>query len=308
MNTKNAAYSPFESFALVISPRTLAALSVTCALLSACATTSPAASEALVDARQAVQMLEADPLATQAAGKPLEEARDALSRAEQADTSHRLPEQIIHLSYMAKRYADMGQAQISEFRARGQMQQAQVQREQILLQAREHEAQSAEQKAREAEAAAGSAQAQARAATAQTQATQAELQALQAKQTERGMVLTLGNNVLFDSGSDSLKPGATDSLDRVSQFLQNHAAINVRIEGHTDSIGSDDYNQGLSERRAQAVARTLENDGVASGRIQAVGRGKELPVASNSSASGRQQNRRVEIVFSDETGAFVGGT
>jgi outer membrane protein OmpA-like peptidoglycan-associated protein len=283
-------------------------VSAACALLAACATTSPAARSALGEARQAVQTLEGDPLATQAAGKPLEEARDALSKAEQADAAHRPPEEIIHLSYLAKRHADIGEAQIAESRAHTQMQQAEGQREQILLQAREREAQAAEQKARDAQAAAGSAQEQARTATAQAQATQAELQALQAKQTERGMVLTLGNSVLFDSGSDALKAGATDSLDRVSQFLQNHASIKVRIEGHTDSIGGDDYNQGLSERRAQAVARELQSHAVPTERIQALGRGKQRPVASNASASGRQQNRRVEIIFSDENGAFVGGT
>jgi outer membrane protein OmpA-like peptidoglycan-associated protein len=119
------------------------------------------------------------------------------------------------------------------------------------------------------------------------------------------MVLTLGSNLLFDTGSDVLKPGADEALDRVSQFLQQHSGIDIRVEGHTDSVGSDNYNDALSERRANAVAHALESRGVDSGRVQAVGRGKQLPIATNETAAGRQQNRRVEIVFSDAKGQFV---
>ena len=81
----------------------------------------------------------------------------------------------------------------------------------------------------------------------------------------------------------------------------------MRIEGHTDSTGSDDYNQALSQRRADAVAMALEGRGISADRIQAVGRGKSAPVAGNDTAAGRQQNRRVEIIFSDPQGQFASG-
>jgi outer membrane protein OmpA-like peptidoglycan-associated protein len=110
---------------------------------------------------------------------------------------------------------------------------------------------------------------------------------------------------LFDSSSDVLKPGADDALNRVAQFLQKQPTMSVRIEGHTDSLGSDSYNDALSERRAQAVANALESRGVSSSQLRAVGRGKQLPIATNETSAGRQQNRRVEIIFSDERGQFA---
>ena len=127
---------------------------------------------------------------------------------------------------------------------------------------------------------------------------------LQAKKTDRGMVLTLGD-VLFDTGQASLKPGATSILDRVAAFMNDNPRVNVRIEGHTDSTGSPDFNQVLSQNRAQSAATALQTRGVSPGRITAVGKGQELPVASNATAAGRQQNRRVEIVFSDKSGQFA---
>jgi outer membrane protein OmpA-like peptidoglycan-associated protein len=119
------------------------------------------------------------------------------------------------------------------------------------------------------------------------------------------LVLSLGSNVLFDTGQNTLKPGADEQLGRLAQLLQNHANVKVRIEGFTDSIGSDSYNDELSQRRADAVARALESRGVEASRIIAVGRGKALPVASNDTPEGRQQNRRVDIVFSDTEGQFA---
>ena len=105
----------------------------------------------------------------------------------------------------------------------------------------------------------------------------AQLEALQAKQTDRGMVLTVGNSVLFDTDSDTLKPGGIDSLKRVGDFMRNNPSIKIRIEGYTDSTGSDDYNQALSQRRADAVARELRKSDVPSDRIETVGRGEEPP-------------------------------
>ncbi len=282
-------------------------------LLAACATTSPESQSALDQARAAVQRLEAQPQAAQSAGKALQDARDDLSQAEAANQRKDPPETIIHLSYLARRNADIGEAIIAEHTADTQMAQAQADRERVLLEAREHEAalarqqaQSAQQSALASQQQAQQSQQQAQSAEDQARQLQQQLADLQAKQTDRGMIMTLGN-VLFDTNGDTLKPGADDMISRLAQFLQNHPDIKVRIEGHTDSTGSDDYNQALSQRRANAVAMALEGRGISADRIQAVGRGKSAPVAGNDTAAGRQQNRRVEIIFSDPQGQFTSG-
>jgi outer membrane protein OmpA-like peptidoglycan-associated protein len=214
-------------------------------LLTGCATTSPEGESALDHARAAVQRLEDQPLASQTAGKALQDARER---------------------------------------------DAAVAHQQALL---------AQQSAQQAQQQALASQQQARDA-------QKQLEDMRAKQTDRGMMLTLGN-VLFDTGGDTLRPGADELVSRLSQFLQNHPDIKVRIEGHTDSIGSDSYNEALSQRRAEAVATALETRGVPATRIEAVGRGKSAPVAGNDTSAGRQQNRRVEIIFSDAQGQFISG-
>ena len=144
------------------------------------------------------------------------------------------------------------------------------------------------------------------AASGESNRLRAELEGLQAKQTDRGMVLTLGS-VLFDTGQTVIRPGAMRRVDRLAEFLRNRPSFNVRIEGHTDSMGGDDYNLGLSQRRADALRAALVSRGVSGERVDSHGLGKTYPVASNDSASGRQQNRRVEIIFSDEKGQFSAG-
>jgi outer membrane protein OmpA-like peptidoglycan-associated protein len=125
-----------------------------------------------------------------------------------------------------------------------------------------------------------------------------ELSELKAKKTDRGMVLTLGD-VLFDTGRATLKPGAYATVDRLATVLKEGADRKVMIEGHTDSVGSDDYNQELSQRRAAAVQTALLERGVRAEQITALGKGETFPVASNDDPGGRQQNRRVEMVFTD---------
>jgi len=280
-----------------------------CALalfLGACATTSPESESALDQARAAVERLQAQPLAAQRAGKALQDARDALGTAEAAERAHKPPEEVVHLAYLARRDADIGEAVIAEQTARDDMAQAQAQRERVLLEARDREAALARQQALLSQQQAQQSQRQAQTAEQEASDARQQLEAMQARQTERGMILTLGN-VLFDTNGDTLKPGADELVSRLSQFLQNHPDIKVRIEGHTDSTGSDSYNEALSQRRADAVASALENRGVPVARIQAVGRGKSAPVAGNDTSAGRQQNRRVEIIFSDAQGQFASG-
>ena len=128
---------------------------------------------------------------------------------------------------------------------------------------------------------------------------ESEIEALKAKKSERGIVLTLGD-ILFETGKAELMPGATRTIDQLAEFLKKHSGRNVLIEGHTDSVGGETYNLGLSQRRADAVKTTLITRGILPDRIMTKGYGERYPIAGNSTAAGRQQNRRVEIIILDE--------
>jgi outer membrane protein OmpA-like peptidoglycan-associated protein len=121
---------------------------------------------------------------------------------------------------------------------------------------------------------------------------------LQAKPADPGLVLTLGD-VLFTSGRDDLKPAALGNLNKLVDFLDKYPDRVVAIHGYTDSRGSEEYNRGLSERRANSVKAYLAAQGIDSTRLSASGMGQTDPVAGNDSGAGRQQNRRVEVIISN---------
>jgi outer membrane protein OmpA-like peptidoglycan-associated protein len=125
-----------------------------------------------------------------------------------------------------------------------------------------------------------------------------ELADMRATRTERGLVLTLGD-VLFDTGQAAIRPAAYGTLDRLASALRDHPTRSVTIEGHTDNVGDDSSNMRLSESRAQSVRMGLLQRGVATAQVSAVGRGENAPVSENESLGGRQQNRRVELIFAD---------
>jgi outer membrane protein OmpA-like peptidoglycan-associated protein len=127
---------------------------------------------------------------------------------------------------------------------------------------------------------------------------------LQTRDSARGLIVNM-SDVLFDTGSFTLKPGAREKLAKISGILLAHPGLILQIEGHTDSVGSDEYNQQLSDRRAGSVREFLVQQGVATGSVTAIGFGKMEPVASNDTAEGRQLNRRVELVVN---GADIGST
>ena len=139
-------------------------------------------------------------------------------------------------------------------------------------------------------------------ATQEAARLQAEVDALKAKPTPRGLVLTLGD-VLFDTGRAELNPGAGRKLDQLAQFLNEHKDRRVQIDGFTDSVGTDSYNEDLSRRRADAVKSALLVRGIDSSRISTQGYGKSYPVADNNDSGGRQLNRRVEVVIGRTTTA-----
>jgi outer membrane protein OmpA-like peptidoglycan-associated protein len=206
-------------------------------------------------------------------------------------------------------------------------QEAQRQREEAQRQAEERQRQ-AEEAARaqqEAEAARQAALAQQQQASLEAQQAQqaaqlAEQQRLQAERekeemrarllqqlntvletrdTQRGLIVNM-SDVLFDFGKDTLRSGAREKLAKISGIVLAYPGLKLQVEGHTDSIGSDAYNQKLSEKRAENVRAYLVKQGVSPDVVTAMGFGKAQPVASNTTAAGRQQNRRVEMVVSGE--------
>lgn len=128
---------------------------------------------------------------------------------------------------------------------------------------------------------------------------QLQIDMLEAEATERGLVLTLGD-VLFATGSARIQGGTNQNLEKLVNFLKQYPDRNVLIEGHTDNVGSAMFNQNLSRQRAESVRQFLTSRGIASRRLTVSGYGFERPVATNDTATGRQQNRRVEVVIENK--------
>jgi len=122
---------------------------------------------------------------------------------------------------------------------------------------------------------------------------------LQTRDSARGLIVNM-SDVVFDTGKATLKSGAREKLAKISGILVDHPGLKLEVEGHTDSVGTEEYNQTLSESRASAVRDFLIAEGVPSSSITSHGFGKARPVASNDTDSGRQLNRRVELIVSGE--------
>jgi len=172
-------------------------------------------------------------------------------------------------------------------------------------QAADAEAQQARAQAQQAQAAAAQAEQDKAKAEQEKNALRDQLReqlnvVLETRETARGLIVNV-SDVLFDTGSANLKPGAREKLARVAGILATHADLHIEVEGHTDSVGTAEYNQRLSERRAQSVRDYLVQQKIPPTTVDTTGFGKSRPVASNDTAAGRQQNRRVEMVVSGES-------
>ena len=269
------------------------ALAVT-AILAGCSS-QPAQIDSLATARSAVQQVESSPDAGKYAAAEVTAAHEALKEAELLVEKKKPKSDIEQAAYLAKRHADVATEQIARGQAEQKTAEADAARQKVVAQAREQEAVAAKQ---QADADKQRAQLSAEDAQRNAASLEAQLRDLQAKQTDRGLVLTLGD-VLFDSGQATLKPGAASTIDRLAAFLTQSPERSVAIEGHTDSMGSDSFNLSLSENRANSVKAALVAKGIQAQRIVAVGKGEGIPVASNDNSAGRQQNRRVEIIVSN---------
>lgn len=281
--------------------KSLTTLSLALALC-ACAS-APRPNAALETARDAVHAADADPNVARYSALDLEAARKDLDAAEAAQMHHD-DAGIAQPAYMAAQTARLAQARASAKADDARVAAGQTERDRIQLAARTREVQNEKMATTAANQQASVANQQATAATEQSARLQAELDQLKAKPTDRGLVLTLGD-VLFDTGKSELNPGASRTLDQLARFLTDHPDRRVQIDGFTDSVGSDGYNQELSRRRADAVKSALTTRGIDASRIGTEGYGKAFPVASNSESGGRQLNRRVEVVIGGDNGSAI---
>ncbi|WP_409318928.1 OmpA family protein [Pseudomonas sp. KCJK9016] len=251
--------------------RTTVFLPTLCALgvmLAGCAT--PPENSTLVQARAQFSALQSKPESSTLAAIETRDAFTALNKADQASLKDRQAPEVDQLAYVASQKIAIAEQVISGRVAEAGLMKIDAERTQVQLDVR----------------------------TQQLKA----LQALKAKKTERGDVVTFGD-VLFDTGKSDLKYGSQRNVQQLAQYLLDNPERKVRIEGFTDNVGTDAYNQGLSERRAESVAFALSRLGVGPDRLTTTGYGKQFPVADNSSAQSRQFNRRVEVIISFDSAA-----
>ncbi len=267
------------------------------------------AKDRLEQARIVYNQAKSNPNVTGAAQVPLVDAEKELQAAEKVSDYKEME----HLAYMAEKKSQTAIAIGEGKEADRELEQLQKESNDTIIKVKEREmtakglelktmqteAERAKTEAEIAKAEALKAKAEAGKTRAENEQLVKELSELKGKQTDRGIVLTIGD-LLFATGKASLSTQANVSIDRLAQFLVNHPSRNLSIEGHTDSVGSDEYNNVLSQRRAEAVKSALVGKGVGAERIVTKGLGKMFPIASNSSAQGRQLNRRVEVVVLNE--------
>jgi len=245
---------------------------------AAAAAKAKAEAEAKAAAEAAEAKRKADAEAAEAKRKADAEAAELKRRAEEE----------------ARRQAELARAREAQMKAEADAAALKAKMEADALKAKEEAATAEVERARRA------------AEELRTQLLQQLNQILETKDSPRGLVVTMAD-VLFDVGKYDLRPATREKLARLSGIVLAHKGLQLDIEGHTDSSGSDELNQTLSERRATAVQSYLIQQGLLAESVSAKGFGKTMPVSDNSTAAGRQQNRRVEIIVSGEViGAKVG--
>jgi outer membrane protein OmpA-like peptidoglycan-associated protein len=298
--------------------RRLVAGLVPLAVLAGCASADleQAAKAQLTKAQTAYRQAQSDPNVQAHAQLQLADAQKAVQAAEQAPN----PEDRQQFAYLAERKAQTASVVGAIRKTEQDTQMMGKETQDILLQKRDRElkaaradaeqartaaearARDAEAKAREAEQArtqAEQARAQADAEQAKNAALLKELSELKGQQTNRGLVLTVGD-VLFATGKAEVAAGGMRSIDKLAEWLKKNPTRNLLIEGNTDNTGPEDFNLKLSQQRADAVRDALVSRGVGADRIATKGYGPKYPVVANDTAAGRQQNRRVEVVVLNE--------
>ena len=273
-------------------PARLLLLTALAASLAACSTV-PDRNAALDDAHSRFSAAQRDPQVGALAPEELKRATESLRTADEAQKAGRDRATVDHLAYMSNQRLTIAQDTAASKGAQALTAGAAAERDRLRLAARTNEAAAAQQDANASQR--QLARSDARVADLQTQ-----LNALNAKKTERGMVVTLGD-VLFDSGKAQLLANSSQDMAKLAEFFKRNPERKASIEGHTDSVGSEESNRLLSDHRAGAVKAALVRMDVPANRLSTQGFGEDSPVATNDTPAGRQMNRRVEIVISPDT-------
>ena len=221
----------------------------------------------LENAKTNFSALQTNPEATKVAALETKDASEWLDKAEKAYMNKEDDSKVDQLAYLTNQRVEVAKQTIALRTAENKLKNSGSDRAQALLDARDAQIK--------------------------------ELRGLNAKQTERGTLVTFGD-VLFQFGKSDLQPNSRNNISTLANYLIQNPDRKVIVEGYTDSVGSAAFNQTLSERRANAVRTALVKAGVEPTRIVAQGYGKEYPVASNATDSGRAQNRRVEVTISND--------
>jgi len=254
------------------------------------------------------QKAEEEAQAKAKADKAAAEAREAKARQDAADEARRRAD-----AEQARQAAEAAKADAERLKAEAEKTAADAAKAKEEAERARAAALAEQQAALEQKRAAEAETEKARAAAAKAEAEKAELRAqllaqlnavLQTQDSARGLIVNM-SDVLFDTGSYTLKPATREKLAKISGIVLAHPGLTLQIEGHTDIIGGDDFNQRLSEQRAGSVLDFLAEQGVPTNAMTSRGFGKTQPVASNDTAEGRQRNRRVELVVNGEA---IGGT
>ncbi|WP_252092386.1 OmpA family protein [Pseudomonas sp. MWU13-3659] len=249
--------------------------------LQGCA--SQRSESALDDASTAFQKVKDDSNVLRSAPRDVIRAGESLGRAERLAGYIGTGSDVRHYAYLSQRYSEIAGEHAKLALNQERLAKLDLERQRLQLGLREAKLASVQQQGKWVEA---------------------QIVALASEQTDRGLVMTLGD-VLFDTGEADLKNSASRTVLKLVQFLQLNPRRVVRIEGYTDSTGNPEDNLKLSRDRAQSVADMLVDLGVDEKRIQVEGYGDQYPVEANASERGRAQNRRVEIVFSDDKGKIA---
>jgi OmpA-OmpF porin, OOP family len=235
------------------------------AFLAGCAGRSP---ESLQTAQARVAAARADSAIAVHAPEKLQEAEQSLARTEGVFKAAAPQDEVDHLAYLTVQRVAIADAMADERAALTQIGELSGEQERLMVDSRDRHIESLE----------------------------SQLAELQAQQTDRGLLVTLGD-ILFDVDRAQLNPGGELQVARLADALHQMPERNVLIEGHADSTGSDAYNENLSQRRANAIEDLLIIQGIEPTRVVTRGYGERFPVATNDTAAGRQQNRRVEVVI-----------
>ncbi|MFZ6753407.1 OmpA family protein [Undibacterium sp. Dicai25W] len=273
------------------------------AMLTACST-APRSTSLLDNTRQQYQMAQNNPRIAQLAPIEMRQADDAMVLANNAASNNESREEIDKLAYLAGKKIDIAKEAAKQKNAENKIANAGKERDEMRLDQRTQEVNQEKNRADQAVYAAQVAQANTQTAQQKVTALSVELADLKAKNTDRGIVITLGD-LLFGTNDARLNPDGMRELQKLATVLQVHQQQILLIEGHTDSTGGSAYNLQLSERRANAVSSALQLMGVQRARITMHGYGEQFPLLDNSTAENRQMNRRVEIILSDDAGHIV---